>query len=177
MDDLGNVFEEGNRWAAHALESHLAYPILGYFRSTHDYESWVGALGALLDASTLVLTTISDGPYGHAKLMNEMGRHLTHDLVGYFRLEQGNAVGIDREEFDAARRRLAEAGLDVRDADDAWEEFSRLRAVYATALNALARHFAVPPAEWVGDRSLLPQPHVARPAAVPAAAATESAKS
>jgi hypothetical protein len=165
MADLAGVFEEGMRWTAQTLESHLSYPILGYFRSTHDYESWIGTVGALLDATTLLLTTVVDGPFGHAKLVNDMARHLTHDLADYFRMDTGPAVGIEREEFDAARRRLAEAGLEVRDADGAWTEFGRLRSTYATALNAMARFWEVPPAEWVGDRSLLPQRHMtpARP--------------
>ena len=155
----GAVRGRRQRWAALVLEQHLAYPILAYFRSTHDYESWVGVLGALLDSSTLLMTTVTDGPFGQAKLMNDLGRHLTHDLVDYFGLDTGVAVGIEREEFDAARRRLAEAGYEVRDGDDAWPEFAKTRATYATALNAMARHFDVPPAQWVGDRSLLPEGH------------------
>jgi hypothetical protein len=156
---LPDIFEEGLRWCAQTLEGHLSYPILGYFRSTHDYESWIGTLGALLDASTLLLTTVAEGPFGSAKLVSEMARHLTHDLADYFRMETGRAVGIERDEFDSARRRLADAGFDVRDADDAWSEFAKLRSTYATALNAMARFWEVPPAQWVGDRSLLPERH------------------
>jgi hypothetical protein len=162
VPDLASLFEDGQRWAAHVLEQHLAYPILAYFRSTHDYESWVGVLGALLDSSTLLMTTVTDGPFGHAKLMNDLGRHLSHDLVDYFGLDSGRDVGIERGEFDAARRRLAEAGYEVRDGDDAWAEFSKMRSTYAMALNSMARHFDVPPAQWVGDRSLLPERHLAR---------------
>ena len=33
------------------------------------------------------------------------------------------------------------------------DAFSRHRAVYARHLNQLARHFAAPPAQWIGDRS------------------------
>jgi hypothetical protein len=160
LGDLSGLFEGGQRWAAHVLEQHLAYPILAYFRSTHDYESWVGVLGGLLDASTLLMTTVADSPFGQAKLMNDMGRHLTHDIADYLRLPSGSGVGIERAEFEAARRRLAEAGYEVRDSDDAWIEFSKLRATYATDLNAMARHYDVPPAQWVGDRSLLPERHL-----------------
>jgi hypothetical protein len=156
---LPGLFENAQRWGALVLEQHLAYPILAYFRSTHDYESWLGVLGALLDSSTLLMTTVVDVPFGQATLMNDLGRHITHDLVDYFGLETGVAVGIEREEFDAARRRLAEAGYEVRDGDDAWPEFAKKRASYATALNAMARHFDVPPTQWVGDRSLLPEGH------------------
>jgi hypothetical protein len=157
---LPALFEDGQRWGALVLEQHLAYPILAFFRSTHDYESWVGVLGALLDSSTLLMTTIVDVPSGQARVMHDLGRHITHDLVDYMRLESGDAVGIEREEFEDARRRLAEVGYEVRDGDDAWTEFAKARSTYATGLNAMARHLDVPPAQWVGDRSLLPQAHL-----------------
>jgi hypothetical protein len=154
--DLADVFEEGQRWSAQMLETHMAYPILSYFRSSHDYESWVGALGALLDATTLLLTTIDEMPAGHAELMNVMGRHAARDLGHYFRLESGSNVGVERAEFDVARERLAAAGYRVIEADAAWETFASLRATYATVLDAMARYWRIPPAQWVGDRSLLP---------------------
>ena len=42
INQLSTLFEEGQRWGAHVLEQHLAYPILAYFRSTHDFQSWIG---------------------------------------------------------------------------------------------------------------------------------------
>jgi hypothetical protein len=157
--DLDAVFEEGLRWSAAVLESHLAYPILAYFRSSHDYESWVGALGALLDASTLQLTLLEGAPVGHAKLYNEMARHLVRDLSSYFRFKQGDVPGVERAEFEIARERLRDAGLAVRETDDAWEKFVKLRSAYATPLNETATYFRIPPAQWIGDRSYLSQPH------------------
>jgi len=60
-------FAKWQAWSAEVLDSHLAYPILAYFRSSHDNDSWISSLGAVMDASTLVLTTIEDGPKGWAK--------------------------------------------------------------------------------------------------------------
>jgi hypothetical protein len=159
LADLDDVFEEGIRWAAAVLESHLAYPILAYFRSSHENESWIGTVGALLDASTLKLTLLADGPTGHAKLYNVMARHLVRDLAVYFRFESVPQPGIERQEFDAARERLRDAGLAVRDPDEAWGHFSELRGSYATALNEMASFFRIPPAQWIGDRSFLRPPH------------------
>ena len=36
-------------WSAELLESHLSYPVLGYFRSQHDNQSWLAALTVILD--------------------------------------------------------------------------------------------------------------------------------
>jgi hypothetical protein len=155
MHDLDDVFEEGMRWSAAVLESHLAYPILAYFRSSHDYESWVAALGALLDAATLRTTLIVDGGIGHAKLFGGMGEHCVRDLAAYFGFDDDPIAGVERAEFDVARDRLIAAGLDVRDGDDAWDKFVAMRTRYASPLNEMARYFRIPPALWVGDRSPL----------------------
>lgn len=72
-EELRRRFADWERWSAAVLESHLAYPILLFFRSTHDHESWVSAIGAELDASTLVLTTIQDRPAGAAWVMHDIG--------------------------------------------------------------------------------------------------------
>jgi hypothetical protein len=165
LDDLPRVFADWQAWAAEVLDSHLAYPILAYFRSSHDNDSWISSLGAVMDAATLVLTTIEDGPKGWAKLSRAVGNHCLEDLVYYFRLQADSEVGVEREEFEQARRRLERAGFVLRDADEAWASFARLRAEYAGRVNALARYWATPPAQWIGDRSPLKYPvrHGARP--------------
>lgn len=156
--ELGQIFEEWERWAAEVLESHLAYPILMFFRSTHDHESWVSAIGAVLDAATLMLTTVEGGPRGQASATRGIGTHLVEDIGRFFRfITRDRPIEgpmIERGEFEDARARLRAAGyVLVPDADASWTEFARLRADYAGPLNALARYFDVPPAQWIGDRS------------------------
>ena len=165
LDDLPRVFESWQAWAAEVLDSHLAYPMLAYFRSSHDNDSWISSLGAVMDAATLVLTTIEDGPKGWAKLSLAVGGHCIEDLVQYFRLPDEPEIGLERWEFDEACRRLAAAGFRLRDGDQAWADFSRVRSEYAGRVNALARHWASPPAQWIGDRSPLRHPRQHDPAA------------
>src|SRR5205085_3908206 len=135
------IFEEWERWSAEVLESHLAYPILMFFRSTHDHESWVSAVGAVLDAATLLLTTVEGGPRGQATATHGIGAHLVEDIGRFFRFiqdgTQRDAAMIERGEFDDARERLHAAGyVLVPDAEVAWKEFATLRAQYAATLNA-----------------------------------------
>ncbi len=52
---LTQLLAEWERWAANVLESHISYPVLAYFRSQHDNQSWLTALATVLDASALVL--------------------------------------------------------------------------------------------------------------------------
>jgi hypothetical protein len=163
LDDLPRVFRDWQSWAAEVLDSHLAYPVLAYFRSSHDNDSWISSLGAVMDASTLVLTTIKDGPKGWAKLSRSVGGHCIEDLVAYFGLQTEPELGVERTEFDEARRRLERAGFDLEDADRAWDAFVRLRQEYAGRVNALARYWATPPAQWIGDRSPLKHPRLHEP--------------
>ena len=155
IDDLPALFLSWEKWSAEVLDSHLAYPLLCFFRSSHDNESWVSALGALLDAATLCLTTVEGCPEGHAKLLLAIGAHLVEDVSKYFRITHEHGVIVERSEFDAARTRLAEAGWRLRDAERSWSDFQRIRGRYAGDLEGMARFWAVPPAQWIGDRSTL----------------------
>ena len=159
LDDLPRVFETWQAWAADVLDSHLAYPVLAYFRSSHDNDSWVSSLGAVMDAGTLVLTTIEGGPKGWAKLSHAVGGHCLEDLVQYFGLpDPQDGPQVERAEFEDACDRLEKAGFELRDRDEAWERFSHVRGRYANRVNSLARFWATPPAQWIGDRSPMRNP-------------------
>ncbi|HEY2702868.1 MAG TPA: ion channel [Candidatus Dormibacteraeota bacterium] len=160
--ELERTLVEWRVWSADVLESHLAYPVLLYFRSSHDNEAWINSFGAVMDAAVLVLTTLEDCPIGPAHLMVKVGGHLVEDMA-YRRNDHGDGLPwLEREDYDEARRRLRAVGYRVRDGDAPWEEFIRHRSVYASPLIRLARLLAVPPAPWIGDRSYLP--HAGRPA-------------
>ena len=155
-DGLGPLFTEWERWAGEVLDTHVSYPILAYFRSTHDQESWIGALGAMLDAATLVSTAMRDGPGGEAQMLCGAGTHLVEDVTNFFGLPHDHEVGVERAEFDEACATLAAAGYAMKDRDEAWRAFATVRSAYAGSLNSLARHWSTPPALWINDRSFLP---------------------
>jgi len=153
--DFAVSLREGEEWAATVLESHLAYPILAYFRSSHDDESWIGTLGALLDAATMVITLTDSPLVGQATLMHMAGAHLVRDMAHYFRISETGEIGIERWEFDQACATLRDAGWSITGGDEGWERFSRYRVKYAGALNRMAQFWAIPPSRWIGDRSAI----------------------
>jgi Ion channel len=153
VDDIGPVLRQAQRWISEVMETHLAYPILTYFRSSHDDESWVGTLGALLDASTLLITTVELDHRGQAELTLRAGTHLVRDFAHFYRLPTVDEAGVDYDEFVAAYRVLRELGVPLRPLEDAWPAFSAKRALYASPLDAMARFWRIPPARWIGDRS------------------------
>jgi Ion channel len=160
QDDLPRVMIEAQHWTAQVMESHLAYPVLAFFRSSHDDQSWIGTLGTLLDAATLLMTTV-DGKNGQSRIMYNVGRHATHDLANYFRTGgSDDSAGIERSEFESACDRLVAAGYPLRERNEAWANFAKLRSSYASHLNELARFFEIPPLAWIGDRSTITKiPH------------------
>ncbi|HEX3465486.1 MAG TPA: potassium channel family protein [Candidatus Elarobacter sp.] len=152
-NDMGMILRESQRWIAEVMETHLAYPVLTYFRSSHDDESWVGTLGALLDASTLLITTLDIDHRGQAEMTLRLGSHLVRDFTGFFRLPAREAAGVEYDEFVTAYRALRELGVPLHPLEDAWPAFAQKRASYAVPLDAMARWWRIPPARWIGDRS------------------------
>jgi hypothetical protein len=153
VSDISPILRESQQWIAEVMETHLAYPVLTYFRSSHDDESWVGTLGALLDASTLLITTLDMDNRGQAELTLHIGTHLVRDFSNFFRLPTGDASVVEYDEFVTAYRQLRELGAPVRPLEDAWPAFAAKRATYAVQLDAMARWWRIPPARWIGDRS------------------------
>jgi hypothetical protein len=168
-EDLGRAFERWQEWTAEILDSHLAYSPLAYFRSSHDNDSWISTLGAIMDAATLILTTVetndsdvAEGEVkmpasakGWAKMARSVGGHCIEDMVLYFGLTDGHDAVVEEDEFREARRRLQRVGYRLRPEAEAWDSFRRRRAEYAIRIGSLASYWASPPAQWIGDRSPL----------------------
>jgi hypothetical protein len=155
-DELVTTFDEWRGWAAAVLESHLAYPILLYFRSSHDNEAWLNSFGAVMDAATLVISTVDEDEEGAARLMFTVGYHLFEDLAWYFRYGASSDPLVDRDEFNEAFARLKAAGYKCRPVETAWKDFAHLRAKYASRLAQMSERLAIIPAHWIGDRSYVP---------------------
>ncbi len=151
---LPELFAEWERWVADVLETHMSYPLLALFRSPHDNTSWVTSLGSVLDAATLILTSVEDEPDERAKLLYGTGVHAVEDLFYYFRLTEREAV-IGRDEFEDVLNDLKDDGFSIRPVDEAFARFTEKRAKYAPRLDAIAVMLAAPPGLWIGDRSFL----------------------
>jgi hypothetical protein len=150
VDRLPRLFDDWQRWAVEVLDSHIAYPLLGFFRSSHDNLSWISALGSVLDAASLVLTTVEDVPRGEAKLFKRLGTHLVEDIYN-LGFEVGETANLERADFEAACYRLRQAGYRLIPDDEAWPRFEAARGTYAARLEAMARYWATPATSWLGD--------------------------
>jgi hypothetical protein len=139
------LLAEWERWSAELLESHLSFPMLSYFRSQHENQSWVGGLTFILDTSALLIAAV-DGLDGHqARLTFAMARHAAVDLTLVFSTPPPAAA--DRlPPADLARlwESLRGAGVNLRDTEAAAKALAELRALYEPFVHALAFYFRFP---------------------------------
>src|SRR5438477_7462111 len=81
---LHDLLKDWERWSAELMESHLSYPVLAYFRSQHDNQSWIASLTAILDTCALVLVGIEGACEKQAELTFAIARHAVVDLSQVF---------------------------------------------------------------------------------------------
>lgn len=140
VDELRNLLHEWERWSAELLESHISYPVLSYFRSQHDNQSWLGALTAILDTCALVATGDGAGAAWQAQLTFAIARHAVVDLSQVFGTEP-RAPETDRltdGELAEIRKILARVGFNLREDHEANETLAELRGKYEPYVNALS---------------------------------------
>ena len=59
MAAVDTFLQQWEQWAAELLESHLSFPVLSYYRSQHDNQSWLAALTTMLiEGRTFYLSII-----------------------------------------------------------------------------------------------------------------------
>src|SRR5499433_2644419 len=80
-EELTALLGEWERWSAEVLESHLSYPVLSYYRSQHDNQSWLTALTTILDASALLIAGIDQIGKQQALRTFKVARHAVVDLA------------------------------------------------------------------------------------------------
>jgi hypothetical protein len=153
VDQLPTLFAEWEAWTAEVLDTHIAYPLLGFFRSSHDNTSWISSLGAVLDAAALVLTTIRGVSRAQAEITKRVGAHFVEDITNNFGLA-GNGSSVDQLQFEQVYRRLEQAGYDLEPEEEAWRRFERGRGSYAGRLDALAAFWATPATLWNGPKKI-----------------------
>jgi hypothetical protein len=150
MAGLDALLRDWERWAAELMESHLSYPVLLYFRSQHEHQSWLGALTAILDASALVMVGINGGPTRQAQLTFAMARHAVVDLAQASGVAP-RAPSPDRlppEDLRSLRSHLAQHGVALTDGPMADTTLATLRGLYEPFVASMAARLRVTLPPW-----------------------------
>ncbi len=140
---------EWERWSAELLESHLSFPVLSFYRSQHDNQSWLAALTAILDTCALAIAATPGRCSFQTQLTFAMSRHAAVDLALVFGTPPVTPQPdrLSAEAWLRLSRQLREAGLEVRDGPAVEAKLAELRGMYEPFVNALGRyfHFTLPP--------------------------------
>src|SRR6184192_2117104 len=98
--ELERDLRDWEAWVAELMETHLSYPILGWYRSQHVRQNWLAALTAMVDVAAFVTAVESDGEVEAAELTFAIGQHALADLAHQYRVRPGPADRLTDEEFD-----------------------------------------------------------------------------
>jgi len=150
------LLAEWERWSAEILESHISYPILCYYRSQHDNQSWLSALVAILDTCALLISVIEGPSSRQAQLTFIMARHALVDLGLVFHIKEHKAwqrqAEEDRlppEEFKRLCGALGDTQLKLCGDAAAATRLHTIRALYEPHAVALGDYLRMPLPKWV----------------------------
>ena len=148
---LVHSLREWERWCAELLESHLSYPILIYYRSQHERQSWLGALTAILDASALPLVGFEGVTVPTTRFTFAIARHAAVDLAYVYGTppKKSKRDRLSSADFVRMRAALAEVGLQLQHEEDAEQRLSEIRRMYEPFVTSLADHLLLNLPPWI----------------------------
>ncbi len=151
---LDELLREWEVWSAELLESHLSYPMLAYYRSQHDNQSWLAALIAIMDCCALILIGVKDLQPLQARMTFGMARQVVVEMARSLQSAPSRYDGGDRlspEAFDLMLAHFAEARLEWDGGPDAQSILQALRSTYEPLMDGLARHLLLTLPGWLPD--------------------------
>jgi Ion channel len=137
--EIETFLAEWELWSAELLESHLSFPVLSYYRSQHDNQSWLAALALVLDVSSALVITSDGTSRRRAELTFAMARHACVDLCLVFWLPpiQPARERVTALELNELLGSNTSGGL----SEAQGERLNAMRALYEPFLEALSDYF------------------------------------
>ena len=149
LNAADSFLKEWEAWSAHLLESHLSFPVLSFYRSQHDNQSWVGTLTMILDTCALMLAELERSDTYQAQLTFAMARHAAVDLALVLKARPMPPAHdrLPPELRQRLHKALREAGANVQPPDHGDTKLAELRGMYEPFVNSIAETFlfALPP--------------------------------
>lgn len=140
---------EWEKWSADLLESQLSFPVLGYYRSQHDNQSWLAALTAIMDSCAFLMVQVKGINSYQAQVTFAIARHAAVDLGLVLRTSVAAAEGdrLPSEQLKWMRGQLLEAGIELNEETAAEDKLRELRSMYEPFVQALSVRLllALPP--------------------------------
>jgi hypothetical protein len=153
IEDLIQLLQGWEQWCAEVLESHLSYPVLTYYRSQHERQSWLAALTTILDTCALLITGFENISLSSARFTFAIARHAAVDLAQIYGAPPLDSAHNRLPPADFARLSdtLAQVGLHLRHPEDAETRLAEIRLIYEPFVAALADHLLVNLPPWIAS--------------------------
>jgi len=157
VEELRLILHDWELWCADILESHLSYPVLAYYRSQHDQQSWLEALTTILDTCALILAGIEGLPAEPARFTFAIARHAVVDLAQVFNTPPITTGGnrLPPAEFARLRDVLAASGILLNEELATEQKLAELRETYEPFVSSLAQFLLVSLPPWITPESNL----------------------
>ncbi|MEA2741308.1 MAG: hypothetical protein QOH05_4615 [Acetobacteraceae bacterium] len=152
LEKLDDLLREWEIWGSELLESHLSYPMLVYYRSQHDNQSWLAAISAIMDSCALILVGAADMKPLQARMTFAMARQVIVEMARSFHVAPSRFDGGDRlphAEYLRMEAILVQSGLNWNGGPETEETLAALRATYEPLLDGLASALLLPLPTWV----------------------------
>jgi hypothetical protein len=151
LEALQALLATWEHWSAELLESHLSYPVLAYYRSQHDNQSWISSLTAILDTCSLLMIRLENAYSHQTELTFAIARHAVVDLSQVFGSPPRPLPHERLPDNELARLRnvLAKHGLRLNDGAAAAARLAELRALYEPYVYSLAHYLEVELPPWL----------------------------
>jgi Ion channel len=148
---LDEIFRDWERWSADLLSSHISYPVLLFFRSQHQNQSWLSALTVMLDVTSLIMTGVDRIHPDQAKLTFAMARHAVVDLAQLVNAEYSphDAERLTVDDLARLRTELARLGVTFSDGAEARARLAQLQILYEPYVHALGRRLLMTLPPWL----------------------------
>jgi hypothetical protein len=140
---------------AETLQSHLAHPVLSFYRAQHWGQSWMVSVATILDTCTLVIVAGEGVPAAQARLTYQMGLRLLQDLSHALGVEGGrdSHPRVSEADLPAIAEAIRMAGLRFELDQVGASEFLELTRQYETHLVALSDWLLIPISGWLPSAS------------------------
>jgi hypothetical protein len=156
--ELDEYLREWETWTAELMETHLSYPIIGYFRSQHVNQNWLAALTTVVDACAYAIAYGPEEEIEAAELTFRIGRHALADLAHAFtssRFDSDPPAARERltaEHLAELHTRLEGSGLHTDGDEESARRLEKLRSSYELYAIAIARQLALDLPKWIPEK-------------------------
>lgn len=154
LNTLNEWLRDWEVWASELIESHSSYPMLAFYRSQHQNQSWLASLAVMLDCCTLVIAGVEDilllqagSTFAAARrVLVEISRSL--DVAPLLKIDGERVSAAERAEIEQI---LIAAGWHWTGGAEVEEMIANLRASYEPMLEGLSSYLGLALPAWIGS--------------------------